>query len=214
MHKAKKNNNTFIATIKYLIVAILFVAIIVIALYGLFDSRISLAISLVNKISIDTSNVVLKEVKLNSVTKRLESYPEYGTKYGDLQIESLDVDLPLYYGDTLSILRNGVGHSSGSYFPGEGGTIVCMAHNTRGYLYNLSDIEIGAKIVIETTYGKFTYEVYDTKVVPETQVEAAAVQNKEEILILYTCFPTNTFGHATERFMTYSKLVDAKYNAD
>ena len=180
-------------------------------IYILFGSRISMAISLINKVSIDTSNVVLKEVKLNSVTKRLESYPEYGTKYGNVKIDSIDVDLPLYYGDTLSILRNGVGHSSGSYFPGEGGSIVCMAHNTIGYLYNLSHIEIGDKIVVATNYGTFTYEVTETKIVDETEVDAVKVQNKEEILILYTCYPTNTFGHATQRFITYSKLVDAQY---
>lgn len=211
MHK-KQNNSIILATIKHLIVAIMFIILIAVIIFVLFGSRISMAISLVNKVSIDTSNVVLKDVKLNSVTKRLESYPEYGTKYGDLRIDSLDVDLPLYYGDTLSILRNGVGHSSGSYFPGEGGTIVCMAHNTIGYLYNLSDIEIGANIVITTTYGKFTYKVEETKIVPETQVDAVSVSHGEEMLILYTCYPTNTFGHATQRFITYSKLVDAQYN--
>ena len=211
MHK-KQNNSIILATIKHLIVAIMFIILIAVIIFVLFGSRISMAISLVNKVSIDTSNVVLKDVKLNSVTKRLESYPEYGTKYGDLRIDSLDVDLPLYYGDTLSILRNGVGHSSGSYFPGEGGTIVCMAHNTRGYLYNLSDIEIGDNIVITTTYGEFTYKVEETKIVPETQVDAVSVSHGKEMLILYTCYPTNTFGHATKRFITYSKLVDAQYN--
>ncbi len=211
MHK-KQNNSIILATIKHLIVAIMFIILTAVIIFVLFGSRISMAISLVNKVSIDTSNVVLKDVKLNSVTKRLESYPEYGTKYGDLRIDSLDVDLPLYYGDTLSILRNGVGHSSGSYFPGEGGTIVCMAHNTRGYLYNLSDIEIGDNIVITTTYGEFTYKVEETKIVPETQVDAVSVSHGEEMLILYTCYPTNTFGHATKRFITYSKLVDAQYN--
>ena len=211
MHK-KQNNSIILATIKHLIVAIMFIILIAVIIFVLFGSRISMAISLVNKVSIDTSNVVLKDVKLNSVTKRLESYPEYGTKYGDLRIDSLDVDLPLYYGDTLSILRNGVGHSSGSYFPGEGGTIVCMAHNTRGYLYYLSDIEIGDNIVITTTYGEFTYKVEETKIVPETQVDAVSVSHGEEMLILYTCYPTNTFGHATKRFITYSKLVDAQYN--
>ena len=206
--------NTIKATIIQLIVALFITVIIFLVGYFLFGARVEEAISLISKVSIDIGGE--KEVVETVIDEqnKLKNYPEYGTKYGELQIDSLDVDLPLYYGDTLSILRNGIGHSSGSYFPGEGGTIVCMAHNTRGFLYNLSDIEIGAEIVIETTYGTFTYEVYDTKVVPETQVEAAAVQNREEILILYTCFPTNTFGHATERFMTYSKLVDAQYNAD
>ena len=52
----------------------------------------------------------------------------------------------------------------------------------------------------------------ETKIVPETQVDAVSVSHGEEMLILYTCYPTNTFGHATKRFITYSKLVDAQYN--
>ena len=212
MHKKNKNTLTVVATIKNLIVAILFVIVIFGAIFAIFGSRISTAISLVNKISIDTSNVVLKDVKLNSVTKRLESYPEYGTKYGNVEIESIDVNMPLYYGDTLPILLNGIGHSSGSYFPEEGGTIACMGHNNIGYLYYLSSIEIGDKIVITTNYGKFTYEVYETRIVPETQIDAVPIQNEKELLVLYTCYPVNTIGHATKRFITYSNLVDAQYN--
>lgn len=77
-----------------------------------------------------------------------------------------------------------------------------------GVLKTLPEIKIGAKIVIETTYGIYTYEVYDTKIVQDTQLEAAPIQREKEILMLYTCYPVNGLGHATKRFMTYSNLVD------
>jgi len=195
------------ATITYIIVALLFVAILLGSIQTIFGNQISKAIALVNMVSTKTQDKILSEIKFNSVSKRLQKYPEYGTKYANLKIESLDVDLPLYYGDTLSILRNGVGQSSGAYFPGEGGSIVCMAHNTKGFLRELPEIQEGAIIHIATSYGEYDYKVYETKIVQQTDLDAVPIQKEEEILMLYTCYPTNSIGHATKRFIAYAKLV-------
>ena len=207
MRNKEKKENVIEATIKSIIVAFLYVTIIIGAVYLLFSNSISKAISLIDMVSVQTSKQELKEVKLDLTTKNLASYPDYGSKYGSLKIESLHLDLPLYYGDTLSILRYGIGHSSGSYFPGEGGSILCMGHNYRGVLKTLPEIKIGDKIVIETSYGRYTYQVYDTKIVKDTQIEEAPIQREKEILMLYTCYPTNGLGHAKSRFLTYSNLV-------
>ena len=44
------------------------------------------------------------------------------------------------------------------------------------------------------------------KIVNQTDIEAAPVQGEKEILMLYTCYPVNSIGHATHRFITYSSL--------
>jgi len=208
MDKNNNKQNVLGATIKNIIVAFLYVIIIFGVTYVLFGSTISRAISLIDMISIKTNEEVLKDMKIDLKTKNLENYPEYGTKYGTIEIPSLNINLPLYYGDSLSTIRYGVGHSSGSYFPGEGGSILCVGHNTRGMLRNLPNIENGAKIIIKTTYGKYTYEVYDTKVVKQTELDAALIQRQKEILMLYTCYPVNSIGHAKNRFFTYANLVE------
>lgn len=199
------------ATIKSIIVVFLYIIIIFALVYILFSDTISRAISLIDMVSVDTNKKILQEVKIDLETKNLKNYPEYGTKYGKIKIPSLNIELDLYYGDTLSILRYGVGHSSGSYFPGEGGSIVCMAHNTKGFLRELPQIQNGAQIVIETNYGIYTYEVYDTRVVEQTQLDAIEISREEERLMLYTCYPVNSIGHAKNRFITYSKLIDEQY---
>ena len=79
-----------------------------------------------------------------------------------------------------------------------------------GVLKTLPEIKIGDKIVIETTYGTYTYEVYNTKIVKDTQIEEAPIQREKEILMLYTCYPVNGLGHATKRFITYSNLIEEK----
>ena len=206
MHN-KENENTIVkATIKNIIVAFIYVAIIVTTIGILLYPSISLAISLVNGISVDTTKQILKDVKIDLEHNKLTSYPGYGTRYANIVIEDLDIDLPLYFGDTLKILRNGVGQSSGGYFPGEGGSIICMGHNNSGYLRRLPEIEIGTKIQIKATYGTFTYVVYDTKIVPQENLDAVPIQDEEEILMLYTCYPVNSIGHAKNRFIAYAKL--------
>ena len=201
-----KENAILKATIRNIIVAFIYVIIVVGIIGILFTPQISMAISLVNRISTDTSKKIQSDVKIDLKNNKLESYPEYGTKYGDIKIQELGIELPLYYGDTLSILRKGVGQSSGAYFPGEGGSIICMGHNTRGFLRTLPEIKKGSKIQIETVYGNYTYTVYDTKIVPQTQLEAAPIQKEKEILMLYTCYPVNSIGHAKDRFIVYANI--------
>lgn len=208
MYNKEKRQSVVGATIRSIIVAFLYVSIILGIVYLLFADTISEAVSLVDMVSIKTSEKVLKDVKIDLKTKNLESYPEYGTKYGTIKIPSLNIDLPLYYGDSLSIIRYGVGHSSGSYFPGEGGSVLCVGHNTSGMLRDLPKIKNGVKIIIETNYGKYTYKVYDTKVVKQTELEAAPIQREKEILMLYTCYPINSIGHAKNRFFTYANLIE------
>ncbi len=207
MRKALNKKNTILkATIKNIIVAFVYVVIIVAIITLLFSSKISMAISLINTISVDTSKKVLSDVKIDLEHNKLESYPSIGERYATLIIEDLNVKLPLYFGDSLSILRYGVGQSSKGYFPGEGGSIICMAHNTSGFLRKLPEIKVGTKIKIETVYGDYTYTVDETKIVHQTETDAVPVQKEKEILMLYTCYPVNSIGHATHRFITYSSL--------
>ena len=196
-----------IATIRNIIVALLLAFILLFLIYGLTKKEVNQAISLVQTISVNTNKKQLDNISFNKVEKKVRNYPEYGTKYATIDIESLNISLPLYYGDTLTILRNGAGQSGGSYFPGEGGTIVCMAHNTKEMFRSLPEIEIGATIKIDASYGKFEYEVYDTKVVSMYDEDSIEIQHEEERLVVYTCYPVTGIGHKTERFVVFAKLV-------
>ena len=117
------------ATISYLIVAFIYVAVFVSVIYVLFSAKISMAMGIVDTISIDTSKKILKDVKINLETRELKSYPEFGSKYGTISLPSLGLTLDFYFGDSLEVLRYGVGQSGGAYFPGEGGSIITMGHN-------------------------------------------------------------------------------------
>lgn len=174
-------------TMKSILVAFLYSIIFFIIIFVCFHKEIKNIYSTINLISIDTSKKIQKNVKMNEDKTKLESYPEYGSEYALLTISSLNIELPVYFGDSMSILKKGIGHSSGSYFPGEGGSILYMGHNNVGYLRALKKIKKDDLIKIKTTYGEYTYKVYDFKVINYQDLKEVPIQNEKEILMLYTC---------------------------
>ena len=204
MHKVI--GNTIKATIINVIVALLITISIIACIYLFCGARINEAISLVNKVSVDIENKKVEETTINNENK-IENYPEYGTQYATIEIPKIDVNLPVYFGDTLEILKNGVGHSSGSYFPGEGGSIIYMGHNSIKMFRRFSELQIGNEITVKTTYGEYKYKIYDMQLIKETETEKLPIQKEKEILMVYTCYPFNNIGYATQRYVVYAELV-------
>lgn len=200
--------NVIKATIIDVIVALLILVLIIFAIYMFLGQTIEENILLVNQVAVKVEKTTEKQAMEMNEDNRLENYPEYGTQYATIEIPRIDVNLPVYYGDTLQILKNGVGHSSGSYFPGEGGSIIYMGHNSKKVFRRFSELEIGDPIKVTTNYGEFNYKIYDMQLVKETQTDKLPIQKEKEILMVYTCYPFNNIGYATQRYVVYAELVD------
>ena len=193
------------AAIISLIVAFLFVLIICTFSKMVAKEKFEMAMDLLKIVTINDDNV-------QTITPVLEgdvlvNYPTYGTKYATLKIDSIGVSLPVYYGANYTILKSGIAHDDTSYFPGQGGSVIMAGHNFKTFLANLPKAQVGENIILETTYGKFTYQIYETKIVKETAVDEVPIQKEKEILMLYTCWPINNIGHASERYVVYANLV-------
>lgn len=196
---------TIKATIINIIVALFIIVGIIIIGYLFCGTKIEETISLINKVSIDIENKEEKETVMNEQNK-IQNYPEYGTKYATIEIPKIDVNLPVYFGDTLDILKNGVGHSSGSYFPGEGGSIIYMGHNSKKIFRRFSELQIGNEIIVKTNYGEYKYKIYDMQLIKETELEKLPIQKEKEILMVYTCYPFNNIGYTTQRYVVYAEI--------
>lgn len=194
------------ATIMSIIVALLITGLLVLGIYLFLGQEIGDIFSLVNKVSITDTKKEQGETKLSADKKVLENYPEYGTKYATLEIDKINVNLPVYYGDTLDVLKKGVGHSSGSYFPGEGGSIIYMGHNSKKMFRRFSELQKGDIIKVTTTYGEYNYKIYDMQLIKETEIDKLPIQKDKEILMVYTCYPFNNIGYATQRYVVYAEL--------
>ncbi len=192
-------------------ISVFFTAIFIFVTYVAFDKKINKYASFINMVAIKDSKKEEenKVTSLDVISKRLINYPDYGSKYGTLKIPEINMELPVYHGDSLKIMRYGVGHYSGSYFPGEGGSVILAAHNDVGYFHEIDRLVKGSKITFETTYGTFEYVVDSYKVVKETDLEAFPIQNEKEMLIMYTCYPIRygVVGRRTQRYVVYAYKV-------
>ena len=199
------------ATINSIIVALFIAGILLLSIKLFLGRKIDEVFTLVNKVSIETgekAEPAQTTIATDESTEKttIKNYPEYGTQYATIEIDKIGVKLPVYYGDTLEVLKKGVGHSSGSYFPGEGGSIVYMGHNSKNMFRRFSELQKGNEIKVTTSYGEYVYKIYDMQLIKETELDKLPIQRDKEILMVYTCYPFNNVGYATQRYVVYAEL--------
>lgn len=198
------------AIAKQLVIAFFFTTFIVFLTTITIGYRLDKSMSRINKLFTANfkTDIVERDIKLDNIKKRLTAYPAYGDAFGTIKIPSVDIDVALYHGERLEVLIYGAGHHVGSYFPGEGGTIIIAGHNTWGQFYTLPNVKVGDEVIIETTYGKYTYEITSTEIEKASVLaENLHIYNDNETIMLYTCYPVETPGYKSERFVAYGKLV-------
>ena len=135
-------------------------------------------------------------------------YPLAGDQFGRVVIDKVEIDEPLFYGDSEDILSMGTGQYLGSMIPGDLGTTLIGGHNwpSFGRIYYL---EPGDAIVINTHYGEYTYQVSDKKIAHYTDpviMERLGDKTKHS-LILYTCYPLDAIGLTPERVFVFADYV-------
>lgn len=144
------------------------------------------------------------------------TFPKTGMQYGHVKIPEIQTDEPLYYGDSRDILRLGAGQYIGSVYPGEMGTTMIGAHNNTTF-GRMITLEPGAEIIVDTTYGTYTYTV-DEQVIKNYQdpfIKELLAQRSERKLLLYTCYPIYSIGMTPDRIfvtatLTSGPLIDEK----
>lgn len=111
----------------------------------------------------------------------------------------------------LPVLKQGVAHARGTALPGQIGNIYLFAHSTdspaniaqyNAVFYGLKDLEQGDQIVIFFEGRLHLYKVTEKKIVPASDVSYFEPQDKEEVLILQTCWPPGT---TLDRLLVFAK---------
>lgn len=208
MINAKIIGKTIKATIINIVIAVLITTAFFLTIRLFLGEEIDEAISLINMVAIDVGEKQVEdEPVMNEEQNRLKNYPEYGAQYARIKIPKIGVDLPVYYGETLEILKKGVGQSGGSYFPGEGGSIIYMGHNSANTFRRFSELQIGNEITVTTSYGEYTYKIYDMQIIKETEKDKLPIQSDKEILMVFTCYPFVNIGYTTQRYVVYAERV-------
>lgn len=196
--------------VKQLAIAFFFTAFFIFLTLTITKTKIDKAINFINSFAIiqNNSKGSTKNIQINTVTKRLVEYPNFGDIWARIIINSADIESNVYHGDTLDLLKYGVGHHAGSYFPGEGGTILIAGHNSTRDFGRLPKTQIGDEIVIKAVYGTYTYKIYDYEIIEAKALnEKLEINDNKEILMVYTCYPVDTPGYKSKRYVVYASLV-------
>ncbi len=195
--------------IKNILISCMIIAVLVVCVIGIFGSKIESAMSMLQMLKFETQDAKYN-VELNE-DKTIKRYPSYGLNYATLSIPSIDINQDVYFGDSQAILNLGIGHTTYSAMPTEGETVIYSSHNREGLLQNLKNIKLKDKIIVDTDYAKCTYVVKETKVLKDTEVDKLVNIKNAETLILYTCFPFDTFVYSNQRFVVYATIQDINW---
>lgn len=181
--------------------SLIYCTILLLTITTLFRENITLGLDVISLMNVN-EKIANKEATV--IDKKIVSYPTYGTKYGTIYLNNESDNI--YFGDSVNILKQGIGTSSLYDIPGDKDKVVLSGHNT-GIFKNLSNLKNGNKIVIETNYAKFEYTVKTSKIVNETDLNSL---EKDYDLILYTCYPNKEL-YGNKRLIIYAKLDKTKW---
>ena len=190
--------------IKNILMSLMICTLSLSAVLIIFGAKIDELKGLTNLISLNLSNDTYS-VKLNE-NKKIERYPSYGYNYGSLKIQSLDINKKIYFGDTTDLLNVGVCQSTFSEMPTEGGVTVLSAHNNKNMLYNLKDISLKDVIELDLSYANCKYKVVKIEILNDTQIDKLTKQNNKETLVIYTCYPFDSYIYTSKRFVVFAVL--------
>lgn len=128
-----------------------------------------------------------------------------GTPLGRLEIPAADVFSIIRAGDDAGTLRVGIGHISGTAWPGDLGNVGLAAHRD-GAFHGLRHLQPGHTIRIVTPSARRDYVVSWTAVV-EPDAVSVLDPTVDASLTLVTCYPFTYFGPAPQRFVVRAELI-------
>ena len=129
---------------------------------------------------------------------------------GYIDIDKLEVELPIYHGVSAEVLQIGIGHLPGTSLPVGGASTHCVVSGHRGLpsarlFTDLNKLEIGDRFTITVLNRILTYEVDQIKVVLPTDTDDLQIADGKDYCSLVTCTP---YGINTHRLIVRGVRTD------
>src|SRR5262249_14920715 len=122
---------------------------------------------------------------------------------GRIEIESADLSAIVIEGTQGKALRRGVGHVTGTAYPGEPGNVALAGHRDT-FFRGLEKVAVGDSVTLSTPDGRFEYVVDSVLVVGPERVDLLEVGH-EPRLTLVTCYPFDYVGPAPQRYVVLAR---------
>ena len=128
---------------------------------------------------------------------------------GYIQIDKINVYLPIYHGTDEATLQVGVGHLEGSSLPvgGPGTHAVLSGHRglpSAKLFTDLDQMEVGDTFVLYVLDETLTYQVDQIRIVLPTEMSDLAIEEGQDYCTLVTCTP---YGINTHRLLVRGHRV-------
>jgi sortase A len=128
-----------------------------------------------------------------------------GDPLGRIKIPRMGVSAIFVDGTGTDDLRSGPGHYPGTPLPGESGTVGIAGHRTTygAWFRHIDRLKPRDRIELTLPYGRFTYSVERTQIVPPTAVWVTQRVSYDR-LILSACHPLYS---AAKRIVVFARLI-------
>lgn len=144
----------------------------------------------------------------------------------EVVIPKINVEIPVIYGsdtDEVSIqksLQEGVVHYTNTAVPGTNGNVAIVGHSSNNILNKgkykfafvlLNRMDIGDTFYLQKDGVRYTYEIYDKKIVKPTEVGVLGPQDLPATATLITCDPP---GSSANRLVVVGKQISPEPSAN
>ncbi|EGT3620443.1 TPA: class C sortase [Clostridium perfringens] len=133
-----------------------------------------------------------------------------GDVLGYIEIPSINIKLPIYYGSSVDILKKGVGVLEGTSLPvgGENTHSVLSAHTglaNQKLFTDIDKLKDGDVFYLHILKKDLAYKVNQIKVVHPDEIDDLKISEDKDYVTLLTCYP---YGINTERLLVRGERTD------
>lgn len=126
-----------------------------------------------------------------------------GDTVGVFYIPRLDREIPIIEGTDEEELAEGVGHFTGTGYPGENRQILLSGHRDTVFR-QFGELEDGDEFHVKMEHGTFIYEIRDHKIVDADDTTVIDPNRTDEVLTVSTCYPFSYIGSAPDRYVIFA----------
>lgn len=137
-----------------------------------------------------------------------------GSLLGYIEIPSININLPVYFGTSSDDLKKGVGMLEGTSFPigGENTHSVLAAHTgltTQKLFTDIDKLKKGDVFTLHIFKNNLEYKVNQIKIVSPDQINDLKIVDGKDYVTLLTCYP---YGVNTERLLVRGERTTLNSN--